>query len=76
MTLNKKKKKLHRTHFACVMMKGNFIQKQDHKCQITNFYFEFKKKTPKIQDFFPSRLKKKLQLLLNSKVYHFYFFEK
>ena len=40
------------------------------------FYFEFKTRTPKIYDFFPSHLKKKLQLLLISKVYSFYLFEK
>ena len=40
------------------------------------FYIEFKKKTPKIYDFFPSRSKKKLQLLFISKVDLFYLFEK
>ena len=40
------------------------------------FYFKFKKKTPKIQDFFPSRSKKKLQLLFIFKVYYFYLFKK
>ena len=40
------------------------------------FHFEFKNKIPKIQDFFPSRSKNKLQLLLISKIYPFYLFEK
>ena len=40
------------------------------------FYFEFKKRIPKIQDFFPSHSKKKLQLLLIFKFYLFYLFEK
>ena len=40
------------------------------------FYFEFKKKKeiPKIYDLFPSRSKN--ELLLISKIYHFYLFEK
>ena len=42
----------------------------------SEFYFEFKKKIPKIYDFFSSRSKKKLQLPFISKFYHFYFFEK
>ena len=40
------------------------------------FYFKFKMKNPKIYDFFPFTLKKKLQLLFISKIYHFYLFEK
>jgi len=40
------------------------------------FYFKFKKRTPKINDFFYSRSKKKLQLLLISKVDPFYLFKK
>ena len=41
------------------------------------FHFEFKKKTPKTQEFFfHSCSKMKLQLLLISKVYHFYYSQK
>ena len=41
------------------------------------FHFEFKKRIPKINDFFfLSHSKKKLQLLLIFKVDHFYLFEK
>ena len=40
------------------------------------FHFEFKRRTPKIYDFFSSCSKKKLQLLVISKVYRFYLFEK
>ena len=42
------------------------------------FHFELKKKTSKHtgEVFFLSRTKKKLQLLLIFKVYHFYLFEK
>ena len=40
------------------------------------FYFEFKSRISKIYDFFSlSSLKKKLQLQLISKVYHFYLIE-
>ena len=40
-------------------------------------YFEFKRRTSKIYDFFfSSHSKKKLQLLFISKVYHFYLFKK
>ena len=42
------------------------------------FHFKLKKKktTLKIYDLFSSRSKKKLQLLLIFKIYHFYLFEK
>ena len=71
------------------LMKGNFIQKQDHKCQKTNFILNSKRELLKFRIFFPSRSKKKLQLLLDShqkkkklqllfisKIYHFYLFKK
>ena len=38
------------------------------------FHFEFKKRTPKIENFFPFTLKTNLQLWLMFKVYSFYLF--
>ena len=58
------------------LMNDNFIQKQDHKCQTTNFILNSKRELLKFRIFFPSRSKKKLQLMLISKVYPFYLFEK
>ena len=40
------------------LMKGNFIQKWGHKMSNNKLHFEFKKRIPKIQDFFPFTFKK------------------
>ena len=62
--------------FKAQMDLGTLVLYKGHKCQITNFILNSKREFLKFRIFIPSSSKKKLQLMLIFKVYHFYLFEK